>query len=160
MYGQSKVSNQYYIGDLPGTLQYNVDPKKLIETPVPDNNEDWGFKTIEEQQYMEKMRLAIPYTRRKEEYVPILIMEADVQREKWVKIAMWNKKTGKISLLTSTNCRENIERRGQRAIKTVDGVWFVGHYRMAAPAIFWQELKNRLIIQETGLQLIKRLYSD
>lgn len=162
MYGQSKVQGQLYFGGKPGTLQYKVDACTLIEEIVPYSEEECGFKIVAIQEWMEKMRLVIPHTQLKnlEGAIPLLIMEAEIDGEKWIKAALWNKNTGKIALLTSTNRRENIERRQQRAIKTIDGVWFVGHYRMAAPAIFWRELKNRLIIQESGLELIKRLYSD
>ena len=60
---------------------------------------------------------------------------------RWMKAALQNKITGKIALLTSTNCKEQLN----RPISTLEGSeWFVGHYRMSAPIIFWKELKNRI----------------
>jgi hypothetical protein len=31
-----------------------------------------------------------------------------------------------------------------RAIKSLNEEWFIGHYRMSAPMFFWRELQNRL----------------
>lgn len=65
--------------------------------------------------------------------------------EIWLKGALLNQSTGKIALLTSTNHPENIRKKGSRTVKTLDGKWYVGHYRMSAPIYFWKELKNRLL---------------
>jgi hypothetical protein len=73
------------------------------------------------------------------------MMRAENDSEIWLKAALLNKTTGKVALMSSANLRENIEKRNNRAIKTVDGNWFVGHYRMSAPVVFWSELKNRLL---------------
>ena len=58
----------------------------------------------------------------------------------WLKAALQNRNTGKIALLTSTNSKEILN----RPIRTLDSEWFVGHYRMSAPIVFWQELVNRI----------------
>ena len=47
---------------------------------------------------------------------------------------------GKIALLTSTNIKEELN----RPIQTLDGTYYVGHYRMSAPFQFWKELFNRI----------------
>jgi hypothetical protein len=76
------------------------------------------------------------------------MMSSDIhgdEGEIWLKAALLNKETGKIALLTATNSKQNLERRRARSVKTVDGEWFVGHYRMGAPVVFWKELKNRLM---------------
>lgn len=65
--------------------------------------------------------------------------------EEWLKAALFDKKNSKIVLLTSTNDIQNLIKRGNRYVKTIDGKWYIGHYRMAAPYIFWQKLKDILI---------------
>jgi len=67
------------------------------------------------------------------------------ENEIWLKGALLNKPTGQVALLTSTNDPENIRKNGSRTVKTLDGTWHVGHYRMSAPIYFWKELKNRLL---------------
>ena len=58
----------------------------------------------------------------------------------WVKQALLNRDTNNISLITSTNTKTRLN----RPIKTLNGQWFVGHYRMSAPLYFWNELINRI----------------
>ena len=58
----------------------------------------------------------------------------------WVKIALLNRYTNKIALLTSTNTKSRLP----RPVKTQNQDWFVGHYRMSAPLFFWNELINRI----------------
>jgi hypothetical protein len=38
----------------------------------------------------------------------------------------------------------NKDNNNNRAIKSLDENWFIGHYRMLSPLFFWKELKNRL----------------
>jgi hypothetical protein len=64
--------------------------------------------------------------------------------EIWVKVACLNIDTGKLALISTTNKKEHITSKGHRAIKTTGGEWFVGHYRMLAPEMFWMELRDRV----------------
>jgi hypothetical protein len=139
----SSVPNEYYLGDLPGTIQYNKDIQELINCELVDNAVDCGYKFCEHS--LENLRRVTPLTQSKKELKIILMMKAEVGTEIWIKTALLNKSTGKIALLTSTNSKQNLDRNGNRGVKTVDGSWFVGHYRMCAPVIFWKELKNRLL---------------
>lgn len=139
----SSIPNEYYFGDLPGTLQYNKDPQELIDCQLEDNPHDAGFVFCEHT--LENLRYITPYTQRKTEWKILLMMKKEEEGEIWLKAALLNTKTGKIALLTSTNNKSNLERRNNRAVKTTDINWVVGHYRMAAPVIFWKELKNRLL---------------
>jgi hypothetical protein len=139
----SSISNEYYFGDLPGTIQYKKEPEELINLQIPDNSNDRGFALLEHS--MENLRRVMPHTQKIENWKILLMMSAEIDCEIWLKTALLNKTTGKVALLTSTNNKENLLRREHRAIKTHDGTWFVGHYRMCAPAIFWSELKNRLL---------------
>ena len=143
MINPSSIPNEYYFGDLPGTLQYSKDPEELLALELPENDEDCGFRICEHS--LENLQRIIPYTQRKVNWKILLMMRADNDGETWLKAALQDKLTGKVALLTTTNNKENLERRGHRAIKTVDGTWFVGHYRLCAPVVFWRELKNRLM---------------
>lgn len=61
-----------------------------------------------------------------------------------MKGALLNQDTNEIALLTTFNSEQHIRDRNNRPVKTLDNNWFVGHYRLLAPLIFWKELKNRL----------------
>jgi hypothetical protein len=140
----SSIPNEYYCGDLPGNLQYKKDKDELINLATEGFDEETrGFKLCEHS--IENLRRIVPQTQAKKKWKILLMMSRDDGDEIWLKAALLNTDTGKIALLTSTNSRENLERRNNRAIKTVDGSWFVGHYRMSAPIVFWRELKNRLL---------------
>ena len=143
MVNLSSVPNEYYFGDLPGTLQYNKEPDELIALQLPEDNEDRGFQLCEHS--MENLLRITPTTQKGADWKILLMMRADREGEIWLKAALLNKATGKVALLTSTNDKGNLERRGARAVKTLDGTWFVGHYRLCAPIVFWRELKNRLM---------------
>ena len=139
----SSIEHQYYFGDMPGTLQYNKEVRELIDCQLVDDIDDCGFQLCEHS--VENLRRVTPHTQRKTDWKIILMMKHENDNEIWLKAALLNKTTGKVALMSSTNLRENIEKRNNRAIKTVDGNWFVGHYRMTAPVVFWSELKNRLL---------------
>jgi len=133
----------YYLGDLPGTLQYAKDREELLNCLLVEDGNDVGFQMCEHS--IENLRRVIPHTQGKKDWKILLMISADFEGEIWLKAALLNKTTGKIALLSSTNKKEHIESRGSRAIKSLDKEWFVGHYRMLAPAMFWRELKNRLL---------------
>lgn len=140
----SSIPNEYYCGDLPGTIQYNKDREELINLVTEGIDEETrGFQLCEHS--LENLRRITPRLNAKRKWKVLLMMKREDGDEIWLKAALLNTETGKIALLTSTNARENLERRNNRAIRTVDGTWFVGHYRMSAPIVFWRELKNRLL---------------
>ena len=138
----SSVPNQYYLGDMPGTMQYKKEQQEIIDCMLVENNNDDGFRLCERSQ--ENLRRVTPFAQRGVDWKIILMMRAEKEGEIWLKAALLNRTTGKIALLTSTNEKRNLESKGYRSAKTVDGTWFVGQYRMAAPVIFWRELQNRL----------------
>jgi len=138
----SSIPNEYYFGDMPGTLQYNKDPAELLALELPENDDDRGFKMCEHS--LENLRRITPCTQKNTDWKILLMMSVERNGEIWLKAALQNKITGKVALLTTTNDKNNLESRGHRAVKTLDGTWFVGHYRMAAPVAFWRELKNRI----------------
>ena len=140
----SSIPNEYYCGDLPGNLQYKKERNELINLVTEGIDEETrGFQLCEHS--IENLRRIIPQSQARINWKILLMMKREVGDEIWLKAALLNTETGKIALLTSTNLRANLESRNNRAIRTVDGTWFVGHYRMSAPIVFWRELKNRLL---------------
>ncbi len=140
----SSIPHEYYLSDLPGNLQYSKDPQEIIDTDLPNDGENCGYMICEHS--LENLRRVIPHTKRKINWKILLMMRKESEDgEVWLKAALLNHDTGKVALLTSTNISSNIERRKNRAIRTIDGTWVVGHYRMSAPIAFWRELKNRLL---------------
>ncbi len=140
----SSIPHEYYLGDLPGNLQYSKDVQEIIDTDLPDDQDNCGYVICEHSP--ENLSRVIPHTQRRTNWKILLMMRKEAEEgQVWLKAALLNKDTGKVALLTSTNDANNIERRGNRAIKSVEGNWAVGHYRMSAPILFWRELKNRLL---------------
>jgi hypothetical protein len=134
----------YYLGDLPGNLQYSKDVEDIMNTELPDDEDTLGFVFCEHS--VENLRRLTPLSRSKVNWKILLIIKRENEfGETWLKAALQDKDTGKIALLSSTNDKENITRKGNRPVKTVDGTWAVGHYRMLAPMFFWKELRNRLL---------------
>ena len=144
MFKVSSIPHEYYLGDLPGNLQYAKSREEIINSHLEDDENDRGFQLCEHS--LENLNRCLPLSQQKKEWKILLMMQADREGgEICLKTALLNKQTGNIALLTSTNSENNILRRGNRSVKTVDGSWFVGHYRMSAPVCFWRELKNRLL---------------
>jgi len=140
----SSVHHEYYLGDLPGNLQYSKNIQEIIDTDLPDDEDTCGYMLCEHSQ--ENLQRVTPLSQRKTNWKILLMMRKNgTDGEVWLKAALLNKDTGKIALLTSTNNPDNIIRRGSRSVKTIDETWAVGHYRMSAPICFWRELKNRLL---------------
>jgi hypothetical protein len=143
----STIQNEYYFGDLPGSLQYNVSAEELgqLQFDAYYVEDDRGFQFCEHS--LENLRRVLPHTKNHEDWKIILMMkkEMDDGNKIWLKAALLHKSTGQVALLTSTNSKENIELGGHRAIRSIEGTWFVGHYRMSAPVIFWKELRNRML---------------
>jgi hypothetical protein len=140
----SSIPNEYYLGNLPGTLQYSKEINDIIAAELPNDNEERGYRLCEHS--LENLQRVTPTTQRNVNWQILLMMKSEIEDgEIWLKAALLNKDTGKVALLTASNNSENITRRGHRAIRTLDGTWAVGHYRMSAPICFWRELKNRLL---------------
>jgi hypothetical protein len=141
----SSIPHEYYLGDLPGSLQYSKDVQDIIDTNLESDIDDTCGYVLCEQSHENLMKVT-PITQQKTDWSILLMMRKEGENgEIWLKAALLNRNTGKVALLTSTNNRMNLEKRGHRPVKTIDGIWFVGHYRMSAPIVFWRELKNRLL---------------
>ena len=79
------------------------------------------------------------------EWTVLVVFKKEVgEGEVWMKAALLNKKTGAIALTTCANGKEYITRhlnaygKPHRAVKSLERGWFVGHYRMGAPMVFWR----------------------
>ena len=147
----SSIQNEYFLGDLPGTLQYNIEPNDIlnidnieripIDTTVEDRR---GFEFVEHSYEYYSAVIPDTPTGTNNEWNMFLLIKKEVDGEIWLKAALRNKKTGKIALMTSTNNANNLLNHNHRAIQSLNDEWFIGHYRMSAPMFFWRELQNRL----------------
>ena len=135
----SSIPNEYYFGDKPGTLQYKKKSDDLLAIELPKNTETRGWCLSEHS--LENLRRITPVTQKKTGFKILLMMRHEEDGIIWLKGALQNRITGDIALLTATNKKENLK----RPVKTLDGAWYVGHYRMSAPVVFWKELQNRLM---------------
>ena len=134
------IENEFYFGDLPGTLQYNIHISDILNLNVENGHDDCGF--VFEEQSDENAKRVIPNTNtgNNADFKLILLMKKNTENSTWLKAALFNKNTGKITLMTSTNNPTLLN----RPIESQAPEWFIGHYRMSAPMIFWRELINRL----------------
>ena len=135
----SSIPNEYYFGDKPGTLQYKKKSDDLLSIELPENTEARGLYLCEHS--LENLRRITPLAQKKTDFKILLMMSSEKDGEIWLKAALQDRTTGNIALLTATNKKEILK----RPIKTLDGTWYVGHYRMSAPVVFWKELQNRLM---------------
>jgi hypothetical protein len=149
----SSIPGEFYLGDRPGTLQYEMDEDTIINAVREHNpnTDTWSQKYIHQFDYEDLdpdndkinnlRRIMSANGKYKNEKWEIIFMREYKSKNGddktiWLKGAMKNIKTGKIALMTSTN-REDLL---NRPIKTHTPGWFVGHYRMAANMSFWEEL--------------------
>ena len=143
----SSIPHQFYLGDKPGTLQYQKDANEIVSAVSTfdttfDNDCYYDYKICEHT--LETIKKVIPKTStaKKCEWKIILIMRWELEDGTvWLKSALQNKTNGKIALMTSTNKKEKLN----RPINSLHPYWHIGHYRMSAPIHFWKELSNRIL---------------
>lgn len=137
-------TTEYYLGDKPGTLQYRVPCALIQNLRIPNEplDETHRYETV--QPSLEILNRVIPDTpkgRNLMKHGVVLVMQhTEPDGTIWLKAAFQNPETGDIALMTSTNDATKLN----RAIKTLDAGWFIGHYRMSAPLQFWRKLSVRL----------------
>jgi hypothetical protein len=140
----SSNAHEYYLGDLPGTLQYNKQPTEIINTinlNIIDN--DNGY--IQVLPTNENRLRLIPDTSKgnSTEWKILTVFQRNISNGQiWLKGALLNTATNKIALMTSTNNIDNIRNASNRALNSKDSKWFVGHYRMCAPMNFWRSVAS------------------
>jgi len=151
MLKSSSIPNEFYLGDKPGTLQYKKLPNEICEAVslLPENqNEDkerrWETvyicSDLEDTSYDTTKLLPNTKTAKKGNWIALFVQIHSAFGGNWIKSALYNKKDGRIALMTSCDKKELFP----RAIHTNDTNWFVGHYRMSAPLYFWRELSELL----------------
>jgi hypothetical protein len=149
----SSIHEEYYCGDLPGTLQYKKDAALLANMDIPQEDSTCPFTHIEctdgiKARLLPNTKTAGPHSN----WILLMAMERTIDSDiTCIKGVLQNKTTGNIALLTCKNNKESFTRRNHRAIPSNAPGWFVGHYRMAAPLYFWSELKR--ILQDSTPQL-------
>ena len=138
--------SEYYLGDLPGNLQYKKTRTELTTIPnISHRDSDCGFIQIPTSAELLKRFVPATKTGKRGDWELLVVFQRTVGSETWMKAALLNKKDGCIALMTCTNNKEHIVRRGNRAIKSLEAGWYVGHYRMGAPMIFWRALAAALV---------------
>jgi hypothetical protein len=142
---ESKANpNAYYLGDLIGTLQYKKDYNTIKNMIIPDNPNDNPKNMILEYHTKENLNRFTTLSQRDKNWKILLIMKESRDNVIIMKGALLNQDTNEIALLTTINSEQFIRDKNNRPVKTIDANWFVGHYRLLAPLIFWRELQNRL----------------
>jgi hypothetical protein len=146
---ESSIPHEYYFGDLPGTLQYKKTKQEIetnLDVSIHENNETCGF--VLDFHTEENYRRLVPDTPtgNSGRWRLLLVMRKTIASGDddiiWLKGALENIDTGDIALMTSTNSRDNLSEN--RVLRSHDEEWFIGHYRMSAPMVFWRELVNRV----------------
>ena len=151
MLKSSSIPNEFYLGDKPGTLQYKKLPNEICEAVslLPENQnegEERRWETVyicsdlEDTSYDTTKLLPNTKTAKKGNWVALFVQIHSAFGGNWIKSALYNKKDGRIALMTSCDKKELFP----RAIHTNDTNWSVGHYRMSAPLYFWRELSELL----------------
>ena len=144
----NSIPNEYYCGDLPGTLQYDKDPAALrqlnTEMGLTEADAEWTVEACTQ----ENSERLLPHTKRLADWRLFYVMSRVRPTETWLKGAFINTVTGRIALITSTNRRAAILERRNRAMDSHAEGWAVGRYRMGAPIVFWRGLKGALRVIE------------
>ena len=137
----SSIKDEYYCGDLQGTLQLRKDPRQLVNLHTDDLPDDsdkaWSIDEVNAENSAKLMRKNMKVSNHE-----LLCVTRNVGNDGsiWLKGAVYNKTTGLVALLTATNNRARVD----RPLDSHDPTYVIGHYRMCAPKIFWDHLKDTL----------------
>jgi hypothetical protein len=139
--------NEYYLGDLPGTLQYKKTKEELSTIPnISLQDSDCGYVQVPATPDLLPRFVPKTATGNKGDWELLVVFTSPLDgKEIWQKAALRDKKTGLVALMTSTNKEENITSHGNRALKSLDKNWYVGFYRMGAPMVFWRAVVAALV---------------
>ncbi len=137
-----------------GQLQYKLNREQLTTTRIDHFNnsetlplvsDEWTKVDPEEYHMILPQLVPKTPTGGKPEHWNILIAWRAIRGvEIWIKAALFKIDVPDlIAVMTTTNSKDNIEKHGNRAIQShLDG-WFIGHYRMSAPLVFWADLRAK-----------------
>ena len=87
---------------------------------------DWGFLQISPNADLLKRFVPATPTGKSGGWKLLVAFQKTVGSEIWMKGALLNRNDGCIALMTSTNDKEHIECRGNRAIQSLEEGWYVG----------------------------------
>jgi len=126
-----------------GHLQYNIDPNILKQNTI-NYIEDENI--VFEENTEENLKKLLPKTNKNNNFNDwqLLLVVWLGGDNNWIKGALLNKTTNLLALMTSSKGKDRIIDNGNRAIPSYNSEWFIGHYRLVAPAKFWHELIRRL----------------
>ena len=137
--------NEFYLGGLPGQLQYSKSQDEFInlntDIDVISNDDGWYFAPHTKENLM---KLTPNTPGGKKNWKILVIIEKVYNDITLLKGALLNRDTNEIALLTTIDNKDFIISQNNRPIHSCYDKWFIGHYRMTAPLIFWKEIKNRL----------------
>jgi len=148
----SSEENEFFFGGHLGVIQYEITIDELRQGLVDfPESADYkkGFRLANHSPKNLSRLIPETETGRAGTWSPLLIMKKKTiknngEKEIWLKAALINKNTGKITLITSTNTHENIGQHGNRWVSSQAEDWVIGRYKMFAPLYFWKELSNRI----------------
>lgn len=132
--------NEYYLGNLPGTLQYKKTKEELTSIPnITLQDSDCGYIQVPATTDLLKRFVPDTPTGKKGDWELLVVFTSKALiGQTWMKAALRDKKTGLIALMTSTDDEKNITLYGNRALKSLEKGWYIGFYRMGAPMVFWR----------------------
>jgi len=148
----SSEENEFSFGGHLGVIQYEIPiddiRQGLIEFPASGDYKK-GFRLANHSPKNLSRLIPDTETGKSGTWSPLLIMKRKIikengEKEIWLKAALINKNTGKVTLITSTNSHENIGKHGNRWVSSLAEDWVIGRYKMFAPLYFWKELANRV----------------
>lgn len=142
----NSIKHEYYLGDLPGNLQYKKTKEELTTIPnILQEDSSCGYVQLPASGDLLKRFVPNTATGKKGDWELLVVFTSPLDgQEVWQKAALRDKKTGLIALMTCTNKEENITGRGNRALKSMDADWHIGFYRMGAPMVFWRAVTAAL----------------
>lgn len=148
----NSIDGEYYCGDLPGNLQYRKDSAELIAMDTTalsegDFDKEWSHDVCSAEN---KNRL-LPHTQNPQRWDLRMVMKRTTSEGRvWLKGVLINKQNGEVALMTACDSKDAVEKGWNvpgvkhRSIQSNDKEWFVGHYRMGGPLIFWRSLQGVL----------------
>ena len=142
----NSIAGEYYCGDLPGRIQYKKNAGALMAMNLTGlaaapTDAQWKHEPCT----AENLHRLLPHTQNPADWTLRMVMKRINDDDTvWLKGALVNNTTGDVALLTAASSSEAITSHDNRAIKSNADGWYVGHYRMGAPLIFWRTLQNVL----------------
>ena len=140
----NSIPNEFYCGNLPGTLQYRLDAESLIRMDTSGTMTETDLVWTRETCTDAMKGALLPRTQKPANWDLVMAMKRNIGQGVVIKGVLVNRATRKIALMTTFDNKDTIISRGNRPIQSNREGWFVGHYRMGAPIVFWRSLQTVL----------------